>query len=317
MSTSLAEINVVPLVDVMLVLLIIFMVAAPMMQQGLPVNLPQARRADPVNAQPVTVTVPADFKPRRMVQLGEENVRIDFLHERVRQAILARDDKSVFIRARRAAALQDLLDVTDKLKEAGVREGRADVEAGARAAATVAMHEAVSDILASGRARARAPADAGARRSSRACAAVAAVVVLMPADWRTQPAGKVEPDVHLAGRRGRPERRRHDPVVRPPCRRWRRRAEAAGRAAAGREGARDVGPDPADAEAADDRQSVNKPVDKRPSRKPTTPGRSEDRRPRADTGARPSVRRAVDRRRRHRRRADQRPTSAARSTSRR
>ena len=44
-STALSEINVVPLVDVMLVLLIIFMVAAPMMQQGLNVNLPQQRRA--------------------------------------------------------------------------------------------------------------------------------------------------------------------------------------------------------------------------------------------------------------------------------
>ena len=51
-----------PLVDVMLVLLIIFMVTAPMMQQGLQVNLPQARRADPINAQPVYVTVPADFR---------------------------------------------------------------------------------------------------------------------------------------------------------------------------------------------------------------------------------------------------------------
>ena len=46
-STVLAEINVVPLVDVMLVLLIIFMVAAPMMQRGFDVNLPVARRAEP------------------------------------------------------------------------------------------------------------------------------------------------------------------------------------------------------------------------------------------------------------------------------
>jgi biopolymer transport protein TolR len=121
-GTSLAEINVVPLIDVMLVLLIIFMVTAPMMQQGLQVNLPQARRADPINAQPVTVTVPADFRRTRLVQLGEESVRLDILHERLRQTMLARDDKSVFIRADAAASMQDLLDVTDKLKEAGVEK---------------------------------------------------------------------------------------------------------------------------------------------------------------------------------------------------
>jgi biopolymer transport protein TolR len=119
-STSLAEINVVPLIDVMLVLLIIFMVTAPMMQQGLQVNLPQARRADPINAQPVTVTLPADFHTTRVVQLGDENVRIDILQERVRQSMLARDDKSVFVRADASSSMQDLLDVTDKLKEAGV-----------------------------------------------------------------------------------------------------------------------------------------------------------------------------------------------------
>ena len=55
--TSLSEINVVPLVDVMLVLLIIFMITAPMMQQGLQVALPQSSRSTPVTAQPIYVTV--------------------------------------------------------------------------------------------------------------------------------------------------------------------------------------------------------------------------------------------------------------------
>jgi len=119
-ATSLAEINVVPLVDVMLVLLIIFMVTAPMMQQGLEVNLPQARKASPVSAQPVYVTVPADFSRTRVVQVDKKEVRVDILHELVRQALLMRDEKSVFIRADGAASVQDLMTVTDKLKEAGV-----------------------------------------------------------------------------------------------------------------------------------------------------------------------------------------------------
>jgi len=121
-STTLAEINVVPLVDVMLVLLIIFMVTAPMMQQGLQVNLPQARRAAPVTAEPVYVTVPADFSRSRTVQVGKDDVRIDFLGERVRQALLARQDKSVFIRADGAVTVQEMTAVWDKLKEGGVEK---------------------------------------------------------------------------------------------------------------------------------------------------------------------------------------------------
>jgi biopolymer transport protein TolR len=121
-ATSLAEINVVPLVDVMLVLLIIFMVTAPMMQQGLEVNLPQARRASPVSAQPIYVTIPADFSRTRVVQVDKKEVRIDIVHEIVRQALLTRDDKSVFIRPDGAASVQDLMTVTDKLKEAGVEK---------------------------------------------------------------------------------------------------------------------------------------------------------------------------------------------------
>ena len=122
MASSLAEINVVPLVDVMLVLLIIFMVTAPMMQQGLEVNLPQTRKANPVNAQPVYVTLPSDFSRTRVVQLDKKEVRIDILHELVRQAMLTRSDKSVFIRADANASVQDLMTVTDKLNEAGVEK---------------------------------------------------------------------------------------------------------------------------------------------------------------------------------------------------
>ena len=119
-TTALAEINVVPLVDVMLVLLIIFMVAAPMMTQGMPVNLPQAKKAPPITAQQVYVTVPASFATDRVVQLDKDEVRIEILPERVRQAMLMRTDKSVFVRADGAVAYKDLVTVMDQLKAGGI-----------------------------------------------------------------------------------------------------------------------------------------------------------------------------------------------------
>ena len=121
-GTSLSEINVVPLVDVMLVLLIIFMVTAPMMQQGLEVNLPRAQRASAVSAQPVYVTLAADYRQTRVVQLDKDEFRVDLLAERARQKLLTRDDKSVFVRADGGASIQDLMEVLDKLKEGGVEK---------------------------------------------------------------------------------------------------------------------------------------------------------------------------------------------------
>jgi len=121
-ATSLSEINVVPLVDVMLVLLIIFMVTAPMMQQGLTVNLPQTRRADPVTSQPIYVTIPANFGDSRIVQIGEDEVRVDILHERVRQAILPREDKSLFLRMDATVTAQSMMDVMEQLKRGGVEK---------------------------------------------------------------------------------------------------------------------------------------------------------------------------------------------------
>jgi biopolymer transport protein TolR len=121
-SSSLSEINVVPLVDVMLVLLIIFMVTAPMMQQGLQVNLPRARRADQVNAQPIYVTIPAAFANTQRLQIGEDEIGIEALAERVRQGLVNRDDKSIFLRMDATVTAQDIMTVTDRLKEAGVEK---------------------------------------------------------------------------------------------------------------------------------------------------------------------------------------------------
>ena len=110
MSTSLAEINVVPLVDVMLVLLIIFMVAAPMMTQGMQVNLPQARQAQPVTAQPIYVTVPADFGQNSIVQIDNDEIRDRHPGERVRQALLDGPTSRLFVRGDGVVTMQQFID---------------------------------------------------------------------------------------------------------------------------------------------------------------------------------------------------------------
>jgi biopolymer transport protein ExbD len=121
-STSLSEINVVPLVDVMLVLLIIFMVAAPMMHRGVDVNLPVARRSAQISSERLFVTVPASYLRDHYVQLDDERVPIAVLNERIRQAMLTRQDKDVYLRGDNAITLQHLLEVMDKLREGGVEK---------------------------------------------------------------------------------------------------------------------------------------------------------------------------------------------------
>lgn len=119
-TTSLAEINVIPLVDVMLVLLIVFMVAAPMLQKGIEVNLPVAARSTKLPEERLYVTVPASFRRERRVQIGEESVPFTALRERMRQAMQTREQKEVFFRGDATLQLQDLADVIDQLKAGGV-----------------------------------------------------------------------------------------------------------------------------------------------------------------------------------------------------
>ena len=119
-ATSLAEINVVPLVDVMLVLLIIFMVTAPMIQRGIDVNLPVSTRSNQIASERVFVSVPAAYRQSRIVYLDSEPIHVEVLQERVRQRMEGRADKEVYLRGDAGLLYQDLVNVIDLLKNAGV-----------------------------------------------------------------------------------------------------------------------------------------------------------------------------------------------------
>ena len=120
-SPTLSEINVVPLVDVMLVLLIVFMVAAPMLQRGVEVNLPVASRSQEIASDRLFVDLPVTYREDRRVFIDKEAVRLDFLAERVRQIMLTRSDKLVYLRGDGEVNLQELMEVFDRLKEGGVQ----------------------------------------------------------------------------------------------------------------------------------------------------------------------------------------------------
>jgi biopolymer transport protein ExbD len=121
-ASSLSEINVVPLVDVMLVLLIIFMVTAPMIQRGLDVNLPVTSRASQIEGERIFVTVPLAYRESRIVYIGDEAIRVDVLQERIRQKMEGATEKQVYLRGDAGVLYQDLMDVFSRLSAAGVEK---------------------------------------------------------------------------------------------------------------------------------------------------------------------------------------------------
>ncbi|HEY6100161.1 MAG TPA: protein TolR [Anaeromyxobacter sp.] len=118
---SLTEINVTPLVDVMLVLLIIFMVTAPLIQQGVEVNLPEARaKAVDAEEQKLVLSIKAD----KTLWLGTSGdaarVQLDRLEEKLKGNARAMKDKELFLHADRALPYGFIVEVMATVQRAGV-----------------------------------------------------------------------------------------------------------------------------------------------------------------------------------------------------
>lgn len=118
---TLSEINVTPLVDVMLVLLIIFMVTAPLIQQGVEVNLPQAK-AQPVKAEEQKLVL--SLKADRSIYLGTDEkparLSLDDLEDKLRANVRVARDRELYLMADRSLPYGFVVEVMAAVQRAGV-----------------------------------------------------------------------------------------------------------------------------------------------------------------------------------------------------
>ena len=112
-----SDINVTPFVDVMLVLLIIFMVTAPMMVQGVDVALPEVS-ATPMVTEKENLTVTIDREAN--IYINDFQVRMDFLKEKLEKILAGKTDREVFFRADKDVSYGVVVSVMAEIKAAGV-----------------------------------------------------------------------------------------------------------------------------------------------------------------------------------------------------
>jgi len=112
-----SDINVTPFVDVMLVLLIIFMVTAPMMLQGVDVSLPEAT-SEPLDSEKDHLIITIDQK--NQIYINDYKVSVDFLSEKLAKILEGRDKREVFLKADENIPWGTVAKVMAQAKDAGV-----------------------------------------------------------------------------------------------------------------------------------------------------------------------------------------------------
>ena len=115
-QSSIADINVTPLVDVVLVLLIIFMVTAPVLQSGIEVNVPKTRTVKEITEERLVISINKDQR----VFLGNDAININEIKNRLRQKIRDPQHQSIYIRADEDVPFGAFATVMDAIKGAGI-----------------------------------------------------------------------------------------------------------------------------------------------------------------------------------------------------
>jgi biopolymer transport protein ExbD/biopolymer transport protein TolR len=115
-GTSLADINITPLVDVVLVLLVIFMITAPVLQSGIEVAVPKTRTVKEITEQRVVVTIDRDSN----IFLGDSPVNIHDLPQRLRDPNADPSKQVIYLRADERVTFGAFASVMDAVKQAGI-----------------------------------------------------------------------------------------------------------------------------------------------------------------------------------------------------
>src|SRR5512138_651704 len=115
-GTSLAEINIIPLVDVVLVLLLIFMLTAPMMYRGIDVNLPRASAKPTAVEERLVLTVTKD----RALFLNDKRIPSGGLEGMLRDAFRNRTDKTLYLKADAGLSYGAVVETMDMVRRAGI-----------------------------------------------------------------------------------------------------------------------------------------------------------------------------------------------------
>ena len=115
-QTSLAEINVTPFVDVVLVLLIIFMVTAPVLQSGIEVNVPKTRTVKQIAEERVVLTI----NKQQEIFLGNDPININNIGQKLREKFRDPEGQAVYVRADQDVPFGVFAMVMDAVKTSGI-----------------------------------------------------------------------------------------------------------------------------------------------------------------------------------------------------